>query len=140
MSGVCPTTLMNQLLFLLPPGDHPETMFLLLFLDGLLHHGAYKLPADGPHFPPTAGHGCLWGPYLGQHTVSYPTGPCSPSPASTISMWLVSCSGCSRSPAAHCRPDYCNYHRRFGAAAHHCQAPCSWLGQQLGKGPATGGL
>ena len=29
------TTLMNQLLSLLPPGDHPDTMFLLLFLDRL---------------------------------------------------------------------------------------------------------
>ena len=35
VSGVRPTTLMNQLLWLLPPGDHPETMFLMLFLDRL---------------------------------------------------------------------------------------------------------
>ena len=35
VSGVRPTTLMNQLLSLLPPGDHPETMFLMLFLDRL---------------------------------------------------------------------------------------------------------
>ena len=26
---------MNQLLSLLPPGDHPETLFMLLFLDCL---------------------------------------------------------------------------------------------------------
>ena len=35
VSGVRPTTLMNQLLSLLPPGDHLETMFLMLFLDRL---------------------------------------------------------------------------------------------------------
>ena len=35
VSGVRPTTLMNQLLSLLPPGDHPDTMFLMLFLDRL---------------------------------------------------------------------------------------------------------
>ena len=45
VSGVCPTTLMNQLLSLLPEGDHPETMFLLLFLDRLPPHISSQLTA-----------------------------------------------------------------------------------------------
>ena len=43
VSGVRPTTLINQLLSLLPEGDHPElarAMFLLLFLDRLPCGGA----------------------------------------------------------------------------------------------------
>ena len=43
VSGVCPTTLINQLLSLLPEGDHPETMFLLLFLDCLLPYISSQL-------------------------------------------------------------------------------------------------
>ena len=43
VSGLCPTTLMNQLLSLLPEGDHPETMFLLLFLDRLPPHISSQL-------------------------------------------------------------------------------------------------
>ena len=35
IAGVRPTTLMNQLLSLLSPGDQPDTMFLLPFLDRL---------------------------------------------------------------------------------------------------------
>ena len=45
VSGVRPTTLMNQLLSLLPEGDHPETMFLLLFLDRLPPHISSQLTA-----------------------------------------------------------------------------------------------
>ena len=42
MSGF---TFMNQLLSLLPQGDHPETMVLLLFLDRLGPHISSQLTA-----------------------------------------------------------------------------------------------
>ena len=117
ISGVRPTTLMNQLLSLLPPGDHPETMFLMLFLD--------RLP-----------------PNISGQLTALPSQSRSSSLVSTVSMRSVFRSGCrrSRSPALGHRPDYCYYHRRFGVAAHHSQAPCSWLGSGVGNGPAAGGL
>ena len=51
VAGVLPTTLMNQLLSLLPVGDHPETMFLLLFLDRLLQHISSQLTARSFRHP-----------------------------------------------------------------------------------------
>ena len=45
VSGVRPTTLMNQLPSLLPEGDHPEEIFLLLFLDCLPPHMSSQLTA-----------------------------------------------------------------------------------------------
>ena len=144
VSGVRPTTLMNQLLSLLPEGDHPETMFLLLFLDRLPPHISSQLTTR------TFRHPRDMAAYVGQIWDSTPPAqpvaaasfqPRSSSPASTVSMQSVSRSSRSRSrsPAPRHRPDYCYYHRRFGAAAHHCQAPCAWLGPRAGNGPAAGG-
>ena len=146
-SGVRPTTLMNQLLSLLPEGDHPETMFLLLFLDRLPPHISSQLTARTFRHPRdmAAYADQIWDstpPPPAQPVAALPSQPRSSSPASTVSMRSVSRSGRSRSrsPAPRRRQDYCYYHRRFGAAAHHCQAPCTWLGPLAGNGPAAGGL
>ena len=145
VSGVRPTTLMNQLLSLLPPGDHPETMFLMLFLDRLPPNISAQLTARTFRHPRdmAAYADQIWDstPPPVQPVAALPFQSRSSSPASTVSMRSVSRSGCrcSRSPAPHHQPDYCYYHRRFGVAAHHCQAPCSWLSSVAGNGPAAGG-
>ena len=133
VSGVCPTTLMNQLLSILPEGDHPETMFLLLFLDRLPPHISSQLTACTFYHPRDmaayADQICDSTPPLSAQLVAAVSSqPRSSSPASTVSMRSVSCSSCSHSPAPRHPPDYCYYHRQFGATAHHCQAPCAWLG------------
>ena len=146
VSGVRPTTLMNQLLSLLPPGDHPDTMFLMLFLDRLPPNISAQLTARTFRHPRdmAAYADQIWDstPPPAQPVVALPPQPRSSSPASTVSRRSVSQSGRSRSrsPAPRRRPDYCYYHRRFGAAAHHCQAPCSWLGPRAENGPAAGGF
>ena len=147
VSGVRPTTLMNQLLSLLPEGDHPETMFLLLFLDRLPPHISSQLTARTFRHPRdmAAYADQIWDstpPPPAQPVAALPSQPRSSSPASTVSMRSVSRSGRSRSrsPAPRRQQDYCYYHRRFGAAAHHCQAPCTWLGPLAGNGPSAGGL
>ena len=144
VSGVRPTTLMNQLLSLLPPGDHPETMFLMLFLNRLPPNISVQLTARTFRHPRAAYADQIWDstPLPAQVVAALPSQSRSSSPASTVSMWLVSRSGrrFSRSPAPRRRPDYCYYHRRFGVAAHHCQALCSWLSSGAGNGPAAGGL
>ena len=42
---------MNQILSLLPPGDHPETMFLMLFLDRLPPNISAQLTARSFRHP-----------------------------------------------------------------------------------------
>ena len=146
VAGVRPTTLMNQLLSLLPPGNQPDTMFLLLFLDRLPPNISAQLTACTFHHPRdmAAYADQIWDstpPPPTQVAAALPPHPRSASPASTVSMKSVSHSGRSRSwsPAPHRRFDYCYYHRRFGTAARRCQAPCAWLGSQLGNGPAADG-
>ena len=146
IAGVRPTTLMNQLLSLLPPGEQPDTMFLLLFLDRLPPNISAQLTARTFHHPRdmAAYADQIWDstpPPPTQVAAALPPHPRSASPASTVSMKSVSCSGRSHSgsPAPRRRFDYCYYHRRFGTAARHCQAPCAWLGSQSGNGPAAGG-
>ena len=146
ISGVWPTTLMNQLLSLLPQGDHPETMFLMLFLDCLLPNISTQLTARSFRHPRdvAAYADQIWDstPPPAQPVAALPPQLRSSLLVSTVSKRSASHSGCSRSrsPAPCCRPDYCYYHRRFGAAAHHCQAPCSWLGPRAENGPAAGGF
>ena len=111
VSGVRPTTLMNQLLSLLPPGDHPETMFLMLFLNRLPPNISVQLTARTFRHPRAAYADQIWDstPLPAQAVAALPSQSRSSSPASTVSMWLVSRSGrrCSRSPAPRRRPDYC---------------------------------
>ena len=124
VSGVRPTTLMNQLLSLLPPGDHPETMFLMLFLDRLPPNISAQLTARTFRHPwdMAAYADQIWDstPPPVQAVAALPSQSRSSSPASTVSMWSVSRSGRCRSRSlAPRRPDYCYYHLRFGVAAHH---------------------
>ena len=85
VTGVRPTTLMNQLLSLLPPGDHPETMFMLLYLDRLPPNISAQLTA--PHLPQSAGHGRLRQSDLGQYAT---TGrPCSGGVAGSTAFCLT---------------------------------------------------
>ena len=148
VAGVRPTTLMNQLLSLLPPGDHPETMFMLLFLDRLLPNISTQLTARTFRHPRdmAAYADQIWDstpPPAAPVAVALPAPPRSVSLASMVSMRSASRSNRSRSrsrsPVPRRRFDYCYYHRRFGPAAHHCQAPCSWLGPLAGNGAAAGG-
>ena len=147
VSGVRPTTLMNRLLSLLPEGDHPEMMFLLLFLDCLPPNISAQLTVRTFHHPRdmVAYADQIWDsspqPAV-QPVTALPPQPRSLSQASKVSMRSISRSGRSRSrsPGPRRQPDYCNYHWRFGTVACHCQAPCSWLGQLPGNGAATGGL
>ena len=148
VAGVRPTTLMNQLLSLLPPGDHPETMFMLLFLDRLLPNISTQLTARTFRHPRdmAAYADQIWDstpPPTAPVAAALPAPPRSVSLASMVSMRSASRSNRSRSrsrsPAPRRRFDYCYYHRRFGPAAHHCQAPCSWLGPLAGNGAAAGG-
>ena len=134
VAGVRPTTLMNQLLSLLPPGDHPETMFMLLFLDRLPPNISAQLTARTFRHPRdmAAYADQIWDstpPPAAPVAAALPAPPRSVSPASTVSMRSASRSNrsrsCSQSPAPHHRFDYCYYHQRFGPAAHHCQALCS---------------
>ena len=105
VSGVRPTTLMNQLLSLLPPGDHPETMFLMLFLDRLPPNISAQLTARMFRHPwdMAAYADQIWDstPPPVQAVAALPSQSHSSSPASTVSMWSVSRSGrcCSRSLA-----------------------------------------
>ena len=148
VAGVRPTTLMNQLLSLLPPGDHPETMFMLLFLDRLSPNISAQLTARTFRHPRdmAAYADQIWDstpPLAAPVAAVLPAQLRSVSPASTVSMRSASRStrnrSRSRSPAPRRRFDYCYYHRRFGPAAHHCQAPCSWLGPLAGNKAAAGG-
>ena len=147
VAGIRPAMLMNQLLSLLPPSDQPDTMFLFLFLDRLPANISSQLTTHTfRHSRDMAAYADqIWDstpPPPAQPVAALPSQPRSSSPASTLSMRSASRSGRSRShsPALRRRPDYCYYHWRFGAAAHHCQAPCAWLGPQAGNGPATSGL
>ena len=140
VAGVCPTTLMNQLLSLLPLGNHPDTMFLLRFLDCLPANISAQLTTRTfRHLRDMAAYADqIWDstpPPAVQVAAALPYQPCFASPASTVSLHSVSRSGRrhSQSPAPRLCFDYCYYHRRFGAAAHHCQAPCSWLGPLVGN-------
>ena len=148
VTGVRPTTLMNQLLSLLPPGDHPETMFMLLYLDRLPPNISAQLTARTFRHPRdmAAYADQIWDstpPLAAPVAAALPAQLRSVSLASTVSMRSASRStrnrSRSRSPAPRRRFDYCYYHRRFGPAAHHCQAPCSWLGPLAGNGAAAGG-
>ena len=145
VSGVRPTTLMNQLLSLLPPGDHPETMFLMLFLNRLSPNISAQLTARTFRHPRdmAAYADQIWDstPPPAQPVAALLSQSRSSSPASMVSMLSVSRLGRRRSlsPAPRCRPDYCYYHRQFGVAAHHYQAPCSWLSSGAGNSPAVGG-
>ena len=148
VAGVRPTTLMNQLLSLLPPGDHPETMFMLLFLDRLPPNISAQLTARTfRHLRDMAAYADqIWDstpPPAAPVAAALPAPPRSVSLASTVSMRSASCSNCSRSRSRSLAPrrrfDYCYYHQRFGPAAHHCQAPCSWLGPLAGNRAAAGG-
>ena len=102
VSGVHPTTLMNQLLSLLPEGDHPETMFLLLFLDRLPPHISSQLTACTFRHPRdmAAYADQIWDstlPLPAQLVAAVSFQPRSSSLASTVSMRSVSRSSCSRS-------------------------------------------
>ena len=67
VSGVRPTTLMNQLLSLLPPGDQPD--HVPDAVPGPLA-AQHQSVTDCQIIPPSAGHGCLCGPNLGQHSTA----------------------------------------------------------------------
>ena len=105
VSGVRPTMLMNQLLSLLPPGDHPETMFLMLFLDRLPPNISARLTARTFRHPRDMATYAdqIWDstPPPVQPVAALPFQSRSSSPASTVSMRSVSRSGRrrSRSPA-----------------------------------------
>ena len=90
VSGVRPTTLMNQLLSLLPEGDHLETMFLLLFLNRLPPHISSQLTTRTFRHPRdmAAYADQIWDstPPPAQPVAALPSQLRSSSPASTISM------------------------------------------------------
>ena len=93
VAGVRPTTLMNQLLSLLPPGDHPETMFMLLYLDRLPPNISAQLTARTFHHPRdmAAYANQIWDSTpppapTAPVAAALPAQPCSVSPASTVSM------------------------------------------------------
>ena len=90
VSGVRPTTLMNQLLSLLPPGDHLETMFLMLFLDWLpLNISAQLTARMFRHLRDMAAYADqVWDstPPPAQAVAALPSQSRSSSPASTVSM------------------------------------------------------
>ena len=89
ISGVRPTTLMNQLLSLLPDGNNPETMFLLLFLDCQLLIISSQLTACTFRHPRdmVAYANQIWDsmPLPAQPVAALPPQPCSVSPVSTVS-------------------------------------------------------
>ena len=88
VSCVRPTTLMNQLLSLLPEGDHPEKMFLLLFLDRLPSNISVQLTAPRTfHHPAYADQ--IWDstPPPVQPVAALPPKLRSTSLLSTVSMW-----------------------------------------------------
>ena len=86
---------MNQLLSLLPEGDHPETMFLLLFLNRLPPNISSQLTACTFHHPQdmAAYADQIWDSTLPlvQPVSALQPQPRSTSPASTVSMRSVSC-------------------------------------------------
>ena len=135
---------MNQLLSLLPEGDHSETMFVLLFLDRLPPNISSQLTAHTFRHPRdmAAYADQIWDstPPLAQPVAALPPQLHSASPVSTVSMQSVfhSSRGRSHSPGPR-QPDYFYYHQRFGSVAQHCQAPCSWLGQLPGNAATAGG-
>ena len=110
VAGVCHTTLMNQLLSLLPPGDHLKTMFLMLVLDRLPPNISAQLTARSFRHPQdTASYvDQIWDstPSLAQPVATLPPQLHSSSPVSTVSMRLASLSGLCRgsSPAPCHRP------------------------------------
>ena len=144
VAGVCPTTLMNQLLSLLPPGDHPDTMFLLLFLGCLPANISAQLTAPsatcGTWRPMLTRSGTVLHRRLPRQQQHYhPAAFCFAGVYCLHAVHLRSGRSRSRSSAPYRHFDYCNYHRRYGAAAHHCQAPCSWLGPLAGNQASADG-
>lgn len=130
-----PSSLMNKMLALLPPGDNPDTLFLTHFLDRLpqnirehLAINTFNSPRDlAQHADQlwearSTSNVSLASLSLSKDT-NYQKRFRSPSPNKRFSSPFPR----PRSPSPHNhKSNLCHFHQRFGTAARNCQPPCNW--------------